>query len=186
MSIKPLVILLTTILILATSIFLATTKLRNLLPLTSTSSSAIKQFIRTSTSMPSSQSLNFELRKSYDRGKADHGWLKSFHTFSFADYYSPKFEQFGPLRVINEDRVAPGTGFPTHRVLPSSILILMKHREFEIFSYILNGELSHRDNMNNVETLKRGDVQYTTGGTGIAHSEYNNHPSEEVHFLQIW
>jgi len=122
-----------------------------------------------------SPSLHFEVRKSTDRGKADHGWLKSFHTFSFADYYHPKFQEFGPLRVINEDRVAPGTGFPTHR-----------HREFEIFSYILNGELSHKDSMNNVETLVRGDVQYTTGGTGISHSEYNNHNEKEVHFLQIW
>lgn len=125
--------------------------------------------------MSSSSPLNFEIRKSSARGNADHGWLKSFHTFSFADYYSDKFSQFGPLRVINEDRVAPNTGFPTHR-----------HREFEIFSYILNGELSHKDSMNNIETLKRGDVQYTSAGTGIAHSEYNNHPSTEVHFLQIW
>ena len=122
-----------------------------------------------------SPSLKFEVRRSSDRGNADHGWLKTFHTFSFADYYSPKFQSYGPLRVINEDRVAPTTGFPTHR-----------HREFEIFSYILNGELTHRDSMNNVETLTRGDVQYTSAGTGIAHSEYNDNHTKEVHFLQIW
>ncbi|KAK4687897.1 quercetin 2,3-dioxygenase, partial [Tremellales sp. Uapishka_1] len=110
--------------------------------------------------------MKFQFRPSPDRGNADHGWLKSFHTFSFADYYDPSYQSFGSLRVINEDRVAPRTGFPTH-----------PHREAEIFSYIINGELTHKDNMKNVETMKRGDLQMTSGGTGIAHSEYNDHPS---------
>jgi redox-sensitive bicupin YhaK (pirin superfamily) len=167
-----------TIIIVATSI--ASVKLSTTLfsrPLTRILSA---RSIRSASTMAASAngtspSLNFQVRKSTDRGKADHGWLKSFHTFSFADYYSPKFESYGPLRVINEDRVAPTTGFPTHR-----------HREFEIFSYILNGELTHRDSMNNIETLTRGDVQYTSAGTGIAHSEYNDNDAKEVHFLQIW
>ena len=124
-------------------------------------------------------------RRSSDRGHSAIGWLDSFHTFSVANYYDPKFVSFGCLRVLNEDRVAPKTGFPTH-----------PHREMEIFSYILSGELTHRDSMigkNNVEAgkddfyrMKRGDVQFTAGGTGIAHSEQNEHCGEEVHFLQIW
>ncbi|EIW67146.1 hypothetical protein TREMEDRAFT_34070 [Tremella mesenterica DSM 1558] len=119
--------------------------------------------------------MQFRFRASEERGGDDHGWLKTFHTFSFADYYDRDFVQYGPLRVINEDRVFPGQGFPFHR-----------HQEAEIFSYILSGELSHKDTMGNVETMKRGDVQMTSGGTGIAHSEYNDHPNKEVHFLQIW
>ncbi|KAI9638685.1 putative Pirin domain protein [Dioszegia hungarica] len=119
--------------------------------------------------------VDFKFRPSETRGGADHGWLKTFHTFSFASYYDPKYESFGALRVINEDRVAPKTGFPTH-----------PHREAEIFSYIISGELSHKDSMGNVETMKRGDVQMTSGGTGIAHSEYNDHKSKACHFLQIW
>jgi len=123
-------------------------------------------------------------RRSNDRGHADHGWLNTYHTFSFANYYDPKFQNFGSLRVLNEDRVDGGTGFPTH-----------PHRDAEIFSYILSGELTHRDSMikkgaegtqgDDFFRMKRGDVQFTTGGTGIAHSEQNE-ADEQVHFLQIW
>ncbi|KAL7421386.1 hypothetical protein Q5752_004271 [Cryptotrichosporon argae] len=124
---------------------------------------------------PASERVRALFRPSQLRGGANHGWLKTFHTFSFADYYDPSFEQFGCLRVINEDRVDASTGFPTH-----------PHREAEIFSYIVSGELSHKDSMGNVETMVRGDVQMTSGGTGIRHSEYNDHKSQECHFLQIW
>jgi redox-sensitive bicupin YhaK (pirin superfamily) len=109
------------------------------------------------------------------RGKADHGWLYSFHTFSFANYYNPQHESFGPLRVINEDRVKAGTGFGTH-----------SHAEFLIFSYIVDGTLEHKDSMGNLENLKRGEVQFTSAGTGIRHSEYNREKDSDVHFLQIW
>ncbi|WVF67218.1 hypothetical protein IAT40_001966 [Kwoniella sp. CBS 6097] len=119
--------------------------------------------------------MRFQFRPSQERGGADHGWLKTFHTFSFASYYDPSYENFGALRVINEDRVEPRQGFPTH-----------PHREAEIFSYIVSGQLAHRDSMGNVETMSRGDIQMTSGGTGIAHSEYNPSPSTDVHFLQIW
>ncbi|KAG9307056.1 hypothetical protein G9A89_016884 [Geosiphon pyriformis] len=114
-------------------------------------------------------------RRSEDRGYANHGWLDTHHTFSFANYYHPDFQGFGSLRVINEDIVAPSEGFGTH-----------SHREFEIFSYIISGELEHRDSMGNIEILKRGDVQFTSAGTGISHSEYNIHKTLPVHFLQIW
>ncbi|KAI0761806.1 pirin domain-containing protein [Trametes elegans] len=113
-------------------------------------------------------------RLSIERGHADHGWLKTFHTFSFASYYDPRHDNFGCLRVINEDRVEPKTGFGTHA-----------HREFEIFSYIVSGELEHRDSMGNVEVMKRGDLQMTSAGTGIRHSEHC-HGGKQVHFLQIW
>ncbi|KAI0630765.1 pirin domain-containing protein [Trametes polyzona] len=113
-------------------------------------------------------------RPSNERGHADHGWLKTFHTFSFANHYDPQHEHYGPLRVINEDRVNPRTGFGTHA-----------HREFEIFSYIVSGELEHRDSMGNVEVMKRGDLQMTSAGTGIRHSEHC-HGDKQVHFLQIW
>lgn len=109
------------------------------------------------------------------RGHADHDWLYTFHTFSFASYYDPRHESCGPLRVINEDRVKPTTGFGTH-----------SHAEFLIFSYIVNGTLEHRDSMGNLENLERGEVQFTSAGTGIRHSEYNRHEKDEVHFLQIW
>lgn len=151
-------------------------------------------------------------RRSSSRGHADHGWLNTYHTFSFASYYAPEFESFGSLRVLNEDRVGPQTGFPTH-----------PHRDYEIFSYVIGGELTHRDSMHGKgvkqgkkddffvmvsaaelrlasraskmrkaltwkpqRAQKRGDVQFTTGGTGIAHSEQNEHASQTVHFLQIW
>lgn len=123
--------------------------------------------------------------RSSTRGHSDHGWLNTYHTFSFADWYNPKFMQFGSLRVLNEDRVKANSGFPTH-----------PHRDAEIFSYILSGELTHRDSMlkkgseggqsDRFYKMRRGDVQFTTGGSGIAHSEFNEHRSETVHFLQIW
>ncbi|KAF7317602.1 hypothetical protein MKEN_00847400 [Mycena kentingensis (nom. inval.)] len=113
-------------------------------------------------------------RPSEQRGHADHDWLKTFHTFSFASYYDPSHAQFGALRVINEDRVAPRTGFGTH-----------SHREFEIFSYVVAGQLEHKDSMGNTEILKRGDLQLTSAGTGISHSEKAYGP-KQVHFLQIW
>jgi quercetin 2,3-dioxygenase len=119
------------------------------------------------------------------RGHSDHGWLNTYHSFSFADWYDPSKTHFGALRVLNEDRVKANSGFPTH-----------PHRNFEIFSYILSGELTHRDSMlakgneggesDKFFRMKRGDVQFTTGGTGIAHSEFNEHNRDTVHFLQIW
>lgn len=138
------------------------------------------------------------LRRSSDRGNANHGWLKTYHTFvrsrlslpacreqsltsvpsfeqSFANYQHPSFNQYGPLRVINEDRVEPSEGFGLHR-----------HENFEIWSYIVAGELEHKDSLGNLEIMKRGDVQMTSTGSGISHSEYNRNDSKQVHFLQIW
>src|SRR5260370_31291044 len=111
-----------------------------------------------------------EVRRNVDRGYADHGWLKTYHTFSFADYYDPVYEEYGPLRVINEDRIKPGKGFGSHG-----------HRDVEILTYVLDGELEHTDSMGNSSIVRPGDVQRVSAGAGITQTEHNHSASHEVH-----